>query len=103
MMYHMIAQRYDNHHWFAHGVMWDALDKEMNSENSKRKDVNGNGVNKIIDNCFLGENISPNSMYPIFNQLNSNVDSPTSLKNALINAYPSEKDAIIELFDSYGY
>jgi|GEM_PF-6020308 len=27
-----------------------------------------------------------------------NFDSPTALKNALINAYPDEKDAIVKLF-----
>jgi len=103
----MTAQHYDNHHWFAHGVMWDALDKEKNSKSSKRR--NGNGevvINDIIDECFLNGidgNTNFNNMAPIFNQLNSNVDSPTELKNALINAYPDEKDAIIKLFDSYGY
>jgi len=37
------------------------------------------------------------------NNFSVNVDSPTALKNALINAYPSEKSVIIELFNSYGY
>jgi len=36
----MTQQHYDNHHWFAHGVMWDALDKSINNDNSKKKKYN---------------------------------------------------------------
>jgi len=100
----MMQQYYDN------GVMWDALDKSMNNPDaSKRRSGNVNIIiNDIIDKCFLNDNNTNfNNMSPIFNQLNSNVDSPVvALKNVLKSVYASDqekKEAIIELFESYGY
>jgi len=100
----MIPQYYDNKHWFAHGVMWDALDNTANDSTSVR--MTGDGmltINNIVDNCYLGNSSNPHNLYPIFDQLNSSVNSPTLLKNALKNAYPSKKEKIEELFSSYGY
>jgi len=45
----MIPQYYDNKHWFAHGVMWDALDNTANDSTSVR--MTGDGmftINNIV-------------------------------------------------------
>jgi len=97
------TQRSDIKHWFTHGVMWDALDNTANDSTSVRMTGNGMFINNIIDKCYLGNSSNPYSLYPIFNQLNSNINSLTALKNALKNAYPSKKEKIEELFNSYGY
>jgi len=93
-----------NRHWFAHGVIWDTLDDTTNNSESKRRTGNGMFViNTIIDNCYLRNSSNPNNLYPIFNQLNSSINSPTALKNALKNAYQGKQEKIEELFSSYGY
>jgi len=99
----MTVQSYGNRHWFAHGVIWDALDDTTNNSESKRRTGSGTPINNITDNCYLGNSSNPNNLYPIFNQLNSDVNSPTKLKNALKNAYTGKQDSINELFGSYGY
>lgn len=100
----MTADDFDNHNWFAHGVIWDALDNSVDNPTLSRR-WNGNGttvINSIVDNCYLGLSNS-NNLSPIFNRLSGNVESPTQLKNALKSAYPSKQAQIEELFTSYGY
>lgn len=99
----MTVTRRDNHHWFAHGVMWDLLDNQIDSNLSQRLNGNGNFINNIIDNCFIGSSSNTNDLSSIFNRLNSNIETPTQFRDALINAYPAQATPIRNLFNSYGY
>lgn len=93
----------DDRHWFAHGVIWDVLDNQIDTNVSRHRAGNGDIINNIIDNCFVGNVLSPNNLSPVFDRLNSNIETTLQLRDALINAYPAEEDDIIDLFNSYGY
>jgi hypothetical protein len=105
----MSVDQFDHRHWFAHGVMWDALDNTIDDQNSstysKRRTGNGTILNAIIDNCFVGNPANSNDLSPIYNRLTSGVESPAQLRDALMMAYPdpAQQNQITELFNSYGY
>jgi hypothetical protein len=101
----MTATKFDDLHWFAHGVMWDLLDNQVdNTSISRRRSGNGTTIiNGIVDNCFIGNSTNTNDLSSIFNRLNSNIETPTQFRDALINAYPAQATPIRNLFNSYGY
>jgi hypothetical protein len=104
----MSFTRYDDRHWFAHGVMWDLLDNQVdNTSISVRRNGNGSLIlNGIIDNCFIGNSTNTNDLSSIFNRLNSNVETTTQFRDALVNQYssnPTLQNQIRNLFNSYGY
>lgn len=104
----MSVDTYDDHHWFAHGIMWDLLDNQIDNTNiSVRRNGNGSLIlNGIIDNCFIGNSNNSNDLSPIFNSLNSNIETPSQFRDALINQYssnPTLQSQIRNLFNSYGY
>ncbi len=95
---------FDDAHWFAHGVMWDVLDANEDSYAKFLRD-NGTFITSINDKCYLGDPNSPNDLSPIFNRLNSGVESGEDLGNALYHFYSNAtvKAQIYDLFKSYGY
>lgn len=102
----MTEPEYDDRHWFAHGIMWDLLDSAVDGSQSVHRTGNGNFVNYIIDNCFIGSSSNTNDLSSIFNRLNSNIETPTQFRDTLINQYssnPTLQNQIIVLFKSYGY
>lgn len=101
----MSFTKYDDRHWFTHGVMWDVLDNVVDDPlYSKRRSGDGSVIiNGIDDKCFVGNTATPNNLSPIFDRLSSGVESPVELREALINAYPLHAKQILDLFVSYGY
>lgn len=101
----MTATKFDDLHWFAHGIMWDLLDNQVdNTSISRRRSGNGTTIiNGIVDNCFIGNSTNTNDLSSVFNRLNSNIETPTQFRDALINAYPAQATPIRNLFNSYGY
>ena len=100
----MTAIQFDDHNWFAHGVMWDLLDNQVdNTTFSLRRSGSGVFINGIVDNCFVGNLSNTNNLSSIFDRLNSNIETPTQFRDVLINAYPAQAAEISNLFNSYGY
>lgn len=100
----MSVDEFDDHHWFAHGIMWDLLDNQIdNTAFSIHRTGGGVFINGIVDNCFVGNFSNSNDLSSIFNRLNSNVENPHEFRDALINAYPAQETPIRNLFNSYGY
>ena len=92
------TSRRDNTGWFLSGLMWDITDNQINENTSFRNGTNNQFINSIQDNLF----ISTNTGF-LFNQLQGNVLNGTSLKNKMLQNYPSRQTEINQLFQSYGY
>ncbi|WP_395042784.1 hypothetical protein [Flavobacterium sp.] len=100
----MSFTQYVDRHWFTHGVMWDVLDNQVDTNLSKHR--NGDRtiiINDIVDNCFVGNSSNTNDLSSIFNRLSSSVETTTQFRDALINTYPTQATPIRNLFNSYGY
>lgn len=88
--------------WLLHGLMWDLLDDEVD-DGPRRRTGDGDPLNFIEDNVFIG---NPNNLFdlsPIFYLLTSGVENAADLRTAVLNAYPAQTAEINALFDSYGY
>ena len=100
----MSFTQYDDRHWFTHGVMWDVVDNQVDTNLSKHR--NGDGtiiINDILDKCFVGNSSNTNDLSSIFNRLSSSIETTTQFRDALINTYPTQATPIRNLFKSYGY
>jgi hypothetical protein len=103
--------RLDDRGWFMHGLFWDLLDNRneillsASSTNTFSRYRTGNGLslNNIVDNCNISIGNNTNNLFPVFNALRAQVENPCDLYSILKTQNPNSENALIQLFNSYGF
>lgn len=107
----MMVQRYDDQGWFMHGLFWDLLDNRneipipgIPAENRSRLRTGNNMIlNSIRDNCNISIVNDTNNLGPVFIALGAQTENACDLLHRLRGLNPTQENALIELFTSYGY